>query len=262
MALDRATLLNDLDAVPNDWYSIYQWKPTSLLGYTEWISEWIEAKLPDIQLLSDGLRQRTFRVAEHRGQADLKSAIVQMTEKRIVRAIFNLGEVPVLGRVIDYEVPLKETDQSKHGDIDLLCIQPGTVLCVEAKKPGGGGSVLKAILQAFVYTRLVATRQKELLKDFDLPPRLTLTPSVLTFANAPSIRQLRERVRYPNLWKLVASLNPILAKEGISPFRFFVVENNSAELETCLMTSPQPNGDVKVAFCDGFALNVSECLIV
>jgi len=258
MAIGKATLLKQLDTVPKNWYSIYQWKPTSRIGYTEWIAERIEASVNDILLVEKDLRRRSFRLADHRGQIKLQTGIRQLTEKRLVRAMFNLSDVPTLGRIIDYEVPLKENDNAKHGDIDLLCLSSGSVLCVEAKKPGASESILKAILQAFVYTSLVATRREAFLKDYNLPPSVKLTPTVLTFASAQSARQIRERNRFPNLWRLLSALNVRLVEKGIGAFRFFIVENPWTELNTCLMTSAQPNGDVKALFCDGFVLNVVE----
>ena len=258
MAFDKAQILSDLEAVPKDWYSIYQWKPTARIGYTEWISEWLDEFLDEIRLIEKGLRQRSFKFADHRGQISLQTGIEQLTEKRLVRAMFNLVQVPALGKVVDYEVPLKESDDAKHGDIDLLCISSESALCVEAKKPEASESLLKAILQAFVYTSLVATRREAFLKDFDLPPILKLTPSVLTFASAQSARQIRERDRYPNLWRLASTLNLKLEEKGIAPFRFFIVENTNTELKTCLMTSAQANKDVKVMFTKGFVLNVVE----
>lgn len=40
--------------------------------------------------------------------------------------MFNSGLLPVLGRVVYYEIPLKDTDEASHGDIDLLCMLPVT----------------------------------------------------------------------------------------------------------------------------------------
>lgn len=258
MALDTTTLLKEWESLPKDWYSIYQWKRTSRPGYTDWISQRIEESIADIQLATAGLRQRSFRVSEHRGQAKLQTEIEQLTEKRLVRAMFNQADVPILGRVLDYEIPLKETDEAKHGDIDLLCLQSGSALCVEAKQPGNTESILKAILQAYAYTSLIATRRDAFFRDFNLPPDANLTPAILTFANARSGQQIKGRDEFPRLWQLTAVLNVKLAENGIAPFRFFVVENSNAELKTCLMTSAQPNKDVKVVFCDGFVLGVTE----
>jgi len=53
-------------------------------------------------------------------------------------------------------------------------------------------------------------------------------------------------------------LNAQLAKDGIAPLRFFIVENEDDELANCLTTTTETNGDVKAVFRDGFALSVVE----
>ncbi len=86
--------------LPKNWYSIYQWGPTARDGYTELVASLITAWLDQIGLGVSGLRQKKFRVADHRGQATLRTDIGQFTEKRFCRALFNLEQVSGLGRVI------------------------------------------------------------------------------------------------------------------------------------------------------------------
>ncbi len=260
MALSRETLAEEWKELPKDWYSIYQWQRTTGYSYTEWISEWIEEAISQSQivLVEKGLRQRSFNVTTHQGQIELNTSIDQLTEKRLVRAVFNQLHNPILGKIIDYEVPLKDSNDDKHGDVDLLCVLNESILCIEAKHPESSESLLKAILQAFTYTSLLATKREIFLKDYDLSPNLRLTPSVLTFANTQSFHQIKEQDQFPNLWRLVATLNSKLKEKQIEPYRFFVVENPNAELATCLTTSLQPNKDVKVIFSEGFDLKVVE----
>jgi hypothetical protein len=257
----KAEIESEWHLLPKNWYSIYQWKPTSRDGYLEWISEWIVSSLPIIQLNAIGLRTRSFRVADHRGQIKLGSEIGQVTEKRLVRAMFNSSQLPLLGKVIDYEVPLKETDEADHGDIDLLCLLPDVLMCVEAKKPSSGESILKAVLQAFVYTSLVSAKKQSFLTNFNLAQHLAFAPAVLTFAGSQSGRQLKQINKYPHLLGLIRTLNGLLAGDGIGQLRFFVVDNADNELATCLTTSTAANGDVRVVFRDGFKLTIVEQVV-
>lgn len=262
MALTKTEIEAEWHSVPKNWYAIYQWERTSRAGYMEWLSEWIEREFSTIYLVATGLRSRTFRVADHRGQINMNTEIEQITEKRIVRAMFNLGSIPGLGNVIDYEVPLKDNDASAHGDIDLLCSLEDACLCVEAKKPNSSESILKAILQAYVYTSLIATKKELFFSSFNLDQNLRLTPAILTFANAQSGRQLMGLKEYPNLLRLIAKINCQLTEIGIAPMRFFIVENSDVELAGCLATKTEMNSDVKVVFREGFALSIKEQIIV
>lgn len=79
----RGLLITELEsewqALPRNWYAIYQWKRTSRGGYLEWIAERIFKEFSQIQLVTDGLRSRTFQVADHRGQISLNTEIEQIT---------------------------------------------------------------------------------------------------------------------------------------------------------------------------------------
>lgn len=259
--LSSTELEAEWHGLPKDFYSIYQWERVAGVGYTEWIAGRVAATLDGVRLVTDGLRARSFRVADHRGQIKLGTGIEQMTEKRLVRAMFNATEIPLLGQVIDYEVPLKDNDAAAHGDIDLLCTQPGVCLCVEAKKPLAGESVLKAVLQAFTYTALVATRKQAFLTSFGLDPKLILTPAVLTFASAQSGRQLAALGQYPNLVGLIRLLNTRMTGQGAGPIRFFVVQNPDTELDRCLTTEAGTQRDVRAIFCENFTLSIAERLL-
>src|SRR5436309_664528 len=99
------TLQKEWESLSKGWYSIYQWKRSCNAGHTEAIAKWIKAEIKNIVLVKEGLRQRSFRVGDHRGQFKANTGIQQVTEKRLVRAMFNLSKIPLLGEARDYEVP-------------------------------------------------------------------------------------------------------------------------------------------------------------
>lgn len=256
--LPETDLNKEWQALPKNWYAIYQWRRTSKDGYTERIAQWIIESFTQIALATDGLRNRSFRADDHHGQITLSTGIEQLTEKRIVRAMFNAGEIPLLGKVIDYEVPLKDTADAKHGDIDLLCSVAERVFCIEAKHPKASESILKAVLQAYAYTSLVASKKLLFLSSFKLDSQSQLTPAILTFASAQSGQQLRQVGKYPHLLKLIGLLNDKLGRNGIAPIQFFVIENPDKELANCLTTTSNSRGHVKAVFCQGFELSIKE----
>ncbi|MCA8994781.1 MAG: hypothetical protein KDA88_22580 [Planctomycetaceae bacterium] len=239
-------------SLSKDWYSIYQWPRTSRVGYTELVSSLILAFQSHIQLMESNLRQSNFRVPDHRGQAKLQTEITQFTEKRFCRALYNHSCLPLLGDVIDYEVPLKESQNASHGDIDLLSVNENEVMFIEAKKPTSNESILKAILEAFVYSSLISMVRQAFVREFSLHPSSCFVPLVLTFPIAASGRQLDTIENFPRLRRLVTELDRILIDRGIERLRFLVVENSQDELESCLTTVRGSNGDVKVVFQEGF----------
>lgn len=170
--------------------------------------------------------------------------------------MYNLGTLPGIGRVIEYEVPLKEKNESTHGDIDLLCTSDDSVLCVEAKAPGSDDTLIKAVLQAFVYTSLVATCRTRFLSDFGLPGNMTMTPVVITFASSRSGEQLRKRDKHPQLQRLLAFVNEALQERKIAPMQFFVVEDRTISMDKCLILTTDENGLKKPVFRSGFPWRV------
>ena len=115
-------------------------------------------------------------MADHRGQAKLRTFIAEFKEKRFCRALFNLGQVSGLGRVIDYEVPLKAVRGAKHGNIDLLCSEGISLLVVEAKKPSSKESLLRAVLEAFTYSTLVTKERAAFSQGLRPSPRNLARP--------------------------------------------------------------------------------------
>jgi hypothetical protein len=145
-----------------------------------------------------------------------------------------------------------------HGDIDLLCVAPDAVFCVETKSLRSGESILKAILESFVYTSLAAKYHDVFVAEFQLSRALLLTPATLTFADTASHRQLQAWDDLPNLSALVTMLNAELAKSGNGGIRHFIIDNDKSELAFCLTTVPDPEGGKKVIFVTGFTPNVVE----
>lgn len=241
-----------------NWYSIYQWERTAGARYTSWIADKIDQTIADIKLCTDGLRERSFRIKDHRGQIKPNTDIRQLTEKRLLRAMFNSNQLSCLGTVIDYEVPLKEKGISKHGDIDLLCLNSNQCLCIEAKKPKSSESILKAVLQAYAYTSLVATKKDIFLNSFDLDQTIKLAPAVLTFSSAKSGRQLTNIDEYRRIDKLIRTLNAHLKKTDINPISFYLISNLDDDLKNCLTLTNEANGDKKAVFRDGFQLAIQK----
>lgn len=258
----RTLSKDDIEAkwasVPKNWYDIYQWSPTTGSAYMEWLAARLTASFPQIQLDRDGLRTPATRKPPHRGQISLRTSIDGLNEKHLVRGMFNKRHLPFLGKAIDYEIPLKATKDAKHGDIDLLCITAeNEALCTEVKRPTSHESILKAVLQAYTYTLLLAEIKQDVFADVEHGPQLRLTPAILTFSTAQSGRQLEEIERYPELRGLIQRLNVHLLENGLARFRFFLITNPIDEMRDCLVTK-EIDRDVKPVFRDSFELTIKE----
>ena len=250
--------------IDKNWYSVYQWKSLANSTYGELIAPMILDDFDKIKLNTTGLRKGNFQLSSHQGQSQLQTEISQFTEKRFVHAMFNAHhERPIipLGTVLDYEVPLKAQRSSRHGDIDLLCRQKSGMLIIEVKQFNSTEGILKAFLQAMVYSSLVGTVKSAFTSAFDLPDEIAIVPAVLTFDSAESGRQIRKHNCYPNTMRLLNRLNDGLLAENIEKIRFFSVTNSELQLSTCLSTKPYDANSKLVLFKDGFALSIEEVTI-
>lgn len=195
-----------------------------------------------LQAIGQGLavRQRSFRL-NHDGTASIgrrlardgdpqgPERLIALSEKLLARALFNQGQVAGLGRIVDYEVPLQETLRSRLGDVDLIATAGPAIKLIELKithPAGRGESLLRALLEAHTYYKLLENSLDRFVKDYahvlDPSPdgSCYFQPVIL----APADSQIADTVRalglpeYACLRDLIAWLDRSLA----GPFEFWL----------------------------------------
>jgi hypothetical protein len=251
-------LLLEWQEIKKNWYKIYQWTSLSTGRYAEIIAGLILESINEIRLESSNLRQSGFRLDSHRGQAELKSPITQFTEKRFCRAMFNAHNVPLLGSIRDYEVPLRAIDTADHGDIDLISQNENGLLLIESKQPRSKESILKAILQVFTYSMLVSSVRQPFESEFGVINKTRLIPVILTFDAATSGKQLRQFDQIPTTIALLEQLNCLLSLKTIEPMEFYVITDNEGELSRCLTSRISSRGEVFVEFKNSYLPKIKQ----
>ena len=212
------------------WKDLYQWKRIVSIGNTEILSAKIIRDFDKIEWSCVGLRRDNFKINNHDGSCQLQTLISQFTEKRFCRALFNTFNItpePLLGRILDYEIPLTEKNQSKEhkinqGDIDLLAERGDELLFIEAKISSSGESLLKAILEIFVYVMRLKKCDilPKFLLDFGIPINSKITPCVLTFPSATSGYQLQNINSFQKLLELIKKINEEFRLHSINELEF------------------------------------------
>jgi hypothetical protein len=78
------------------------------------------------------------------------------TEKWIAKSMFD-NNYDFIGKVIDYETPLRNTSEDKCGEIDLLALsQDSTSLyLIELKKADNPETLLRCVLEIYTYSQIV-----------------------------------------------------------------------------------------------------------
>lgn len=74
-----------------------------------------------------------------------------------------------IGKVIDYQTPLKNSEFDIAGKIDLLALSENKVLILELKKEGSDETLLRCILEAYTYFKTIKNRMSFLRSFDDIP---------------------------------------------------------------------------------------------
>ena len=244
--------------IEKDWFNVYNWQSLAHIGYSEDIAKLLLDDFKEVQMNYDGLRKGNFRQGNHQGQCQLSTNIFQLVEKRFCRAMFNSGEIPILGKSLDYEVPFKARREDRHGDIDLLSYKDNQLFIIEVKILGSSESIIKAILEAYVYSKLVYEVREVFFDNFGVSPSVTMRPVVLTFVNSTSGQQLLEIEKYPNVKALIEKINNNLSQVGIGNIKYLLITNTDEEIKSSLEVKDYDEKSKLIVFKDSFNLQLRE----
>ena len=180
--------------------------------YTEIIAKWLLNNIElfnDIKMIS---RENSYKVDSHDGK--IKNEKSGREEEIIAMKLFdfsqNQGKVfDIIGKIIDYQTPLKDVQTDKAGKIDLLAYNekenPKTLRILELKKPDSKETMLRCVLEAYTYLKVVD--KTKLLKDFALPEDTLIKACPFVFYGKEQYREMQAiKDDRGNLGKLIEKL--------------------------------------------------------
>lgn len=180
--------------------------------YTEIIAKWLLDNIElfnDIKMIS---RENSYKVDSHDGK--IKNEKSEREEEIIAMKLFdssqNQGKVfDIIGKIIDYQTPLKNIRADKAGKIDLLAYNekenPKTLRILELKKPDSEETMLRCVLEAYTYLKIVD--KAKLLKDFGLPKDTKIKACPFVFYGKEQYKEMQEiKDNRKNLGKLIEKL--------------------------------------------------------
>ena len=147
-------------------------------------------------------RKSSYRVTGHDGVAQNPNS--NQKEAHLAYDLFRKGDVPGLGRVLDYQVPLKDIQKNRAGKIDLVADDGSFFYLLELKRESNKETLLRCVLEILTYWYTVD--QPKLLKDFlGSGVQRTVVPAVLLPEGCTAYRELTElrAGKRPNLAKLM-----------------------------------------------------------
>ena len=163
--------------------------------YTEIIAEWLLSHVDLFNKIKLINREGSYRIESHDGKIINQES--NRAEEKIAMKLFvlsqNQGKVfDVIGKIIDYQTPLKNVRADKAGKIDLLAYneEEKILRILELKKPDSEETMLRCVLEAYTYLKVVD--KDKLLKDFGLPKNTKIKACPFVFYDGEQYKEMQE----------------------------------------------------------------------
>ena len=163
--------------------------------YTEVVAEWILKNIYLFDYIKPITREKSYKVDSHDGKN--KDNDSNREEEKIAMKLFvlsqNQGKVfDVIGKIIDYQTPLKDIQTDRAGKIDLLAYNENkkTLRILELKRPDSKETMLRCVLEAYTYLKIVD--KTKLLKDFELPEDTTIEACPFVFYGKEQYKEMQQ----------------------------------------------------------------------
>lgn len=158
-------------------------------------------------------REKSYKTKGHDGE-HVENSIRE--EEIIAMDMFRQSEggqvYEYIGKIIDYQTPLKNKRDDVAGKIDLLSYDGRTLRILELKKPDSNETMLRCVLEGFTYLKTV--NQKKLLEDFKLPENTEIRACPFVFKDKEQYNEMKEeRVWLKELMRLIESKPYYIVKE-------------------------------------------------
>ena len=178
--------------------------------YTEVVAEWILKNIYLFDYIKPITREKSYKVDSHDGKN--KDNDSNREEEKIAMKLFDLSQnqekvFDVIGKIIDYQTPLKDIQTDKAGKIDLLAYNENekTLRILELKKPDSKETMLRCVLEAYTYLKIVD--KAKLLKDFGLAENTKIKACSFVFYDGEQYKEMQAiKDDRENLGKLIEKL--------------------------------------------------------
>lgn len=176
--------------------------------YTEVIAEWLLNNIDLLYKIKKITRLSSYKVDTHDGKHNNQNS--NRLEEIMAIEIFNQKSLNILGKVLDYQTPLKNERDDKAGKIDIVSYNKDikTVYLLELKKEDNEETMLRCVLEIFTYSKTLD--KDKFLEDFNLPKDTKIKASPLVFFNSS---QHKEMIEGDNKF-----LKQLMDKLDIEPF--------------------------------------------
>ena len=184
--------------------------------YTEIIAEWLLDNFYLFDTIKMISRESSYKVKTHDGK--IKDENSNHEEEKIAMELFDYSQnkgvtFDIIGKIIDYQTPLKNVQKDDVGKIDLLAYneKEKTLRILELKKPDSKETMLRCVLEAYTYLK-IADKAK-LLKDFGLPENTIVKACPFVFFDGAQYKEIQEDRKYLKELMKKLDVEPVYLKE-------------------------------------------------
>ena len=163
--------------------------------YTEVVAEWILKNIHLFDYIKPITREKSYKGDSHDGI--IKNEASKREEEKIAMKLFDLSQnqgkvFDIIGKIIDYQTPLKNVQTDDVGKIDLLAYNEKEKILriLELKRPDSKETMLRCVLEAYTYLKIVD--KTKLLKDFGLPEDTTIKACPFIFFGGIQYQEMKE----------------------------------------------------------------------
>jgi hypothetical protein len=168
--------------------------------FTEIIAEFLCTHITEfIDGIDTITREETYKTKGHDGV--IKDPDSGRDEEIIAMKMYD-KTYDFVGKIIDYQTPLKNKRSDEAGKIDLLAHNGTTLRILELKKPDSDETMLRYVLEGYTYWKTVD--KSKLLSDFNLPADTIIKACPFVFKCGKQHDEMKEA--RPHLKKLMALL--------------------------------------------------------
>ena len=169
--------------------------------FSEVIAEFLCNHIPEYTNGIDTItRENSYKTDSHDGV--IKDHDSGRDEEIIAMKMFGKS-YDFVGKMIDYQTPLKNKRSDEAGKIDLLAYDGTTLRILELKKPDSDETMLRCVLEGYTYWKTVD--KAKLLADFTLPSDTVIKACPFVFSGGEQHNEMKE-VR-PHLKRLMELLD-------------------------------------------------------
>lgn len=200
MSYTRNSILEKCEQALSDVKIFYQQEMLNYRGktsdteeyYSEVISEFVCNHIgcfkKEIPMIT---RKSSYKTDSHVGKVPTSNR----EEETIAIKMYNQSDkgnyvFPFIGKIIDYQTPLKSNITDIAGKVDLLSYDGNILRLLELKKPDSKETMLRCVLEAFTYRQTVD--KEKLISDFGLPPDTEVVACPLVFVEGFQYQEMRE----------------------------------------------------------------------